>query len=213
MHGVKRGVLISFEGVEGSGKTTQAKALTDWFAKKQVPNIFVREPGGTVVSEAIREILLNPRYKEMNPRCEVLLFLAARSQLTYGKILPAIQQKKIVVTDRFADSTFAYQIHARHLPQRLISIFNRFATAGIKPDLTFLVDIDVSKGRGRGVFDDRMETEDEVYHQKVREGYLRLAHRAKKRIKILDGVKSVDVLKSEVIDYAKDLLTRKGYKL
>ncbi len=213
MHGVKRGVFISFEGVEGSGKTTQAKRLVEWLLSKKISHISVREPGSTAVGEAIREILLNSKYREMHSRCEVLLFLAARSQLIYEQILPAIKEKKVVVSDRFADSTFAYQIYARNLPNRLISVFNRFATAGIKPDLTFLFDIDILKGRERGVFDDRMETEEKVYHQKVREGYLRLARRAKKRVKLLNGEKPVDVLENEVIEYVKEFLIRKGYKL
>lgn len=213
MAGLRRGIFISFEGVEGSGKTTQALALAEWLEKQQIPHIFVREPGSTLVGEAIREILLNPKHRGMHPKCEVLLFLAARSQLVYEKILPAITAKKVVVTDRFADSTYAYQVYARNLPQRLISIFNRFATAGLKPDLTFIFDIDVSRARQRGTFDDRMETEDELYHQRVRKGYLKLAHRAKKRIKILNGEKSVQELKTEVEDYVKKLLVRKGYKL
>jgi dTMP kinase len=213
MHGVRRGVLISFEGVEGSGKTTQAKGLVDWLCEREIPHIFVREPGGTTVGEVIRSILLNPEHKEMHQKCEVLLFLAARSQLTYEKILPAIQQKKVVVADRFYDSTYAYQVCGRDLSPRLISVFNRFATAGIRPDLTFLVDLDIAKGRVRGVFDDRMETAGKTYHQKVREGYLKLAHRAKKRIKILNGEKLLDDLKREVVDYTKAFLIRKGYKL
>ena len=213
MSGLKRGVFISFEGVEGSGKTTQAQALVDWLKEQKIPHIFVREPGSTTVSEMIRDILLDPRNKGMHAKCEVLLFLAARSQLTHEKILPAIKEKKIIVSDRFADSTFAYQVYARDLPKRLIAIFNRFATASIKPDLTFIFDIDILKARKRGVFDDRLETEDEKYHQKVREAYLKLAHRAKKRIKVLDGEKPVDSLKNEVVNHVKRLLVRKGYKL
>ena len=213
MSGLRRGVFISFEGVEGSGKTTQAQVLVDWLSEQNIPHLFVREPGSTSVGEMIREILLNPKHRNMHPKCEVLLFLAARSQLTYEKILPALQKKKIVVSDRFADSTYAYQIYARNLPQRLIAIFNRFATAGIKPDLTFIFDIDISKARQRGTFDDRLETEDKTYHQRVRDGYLKLAHRAKKRIKVLDGEKPVEVLKSEVVNYVKEFLMRKGFKL
>jgi dTMP kinase len=213
MHGVKRGVLITFEGVEGSGKSTQAEALAGWLENAKIPHLFVRAPGGTEIGEMIREILLNPAHKVMYEKCEVLLFLAARSQLTYEKILPALRDKKVVVSDRFTDSTYAYQIYARHLSQRLISIFNRFATAAVKPDLTFLLDIDISKGRERGDFNDRMETEDEMYHQRVREGYLRLAKRAKKRIKILNGDKSPEELKEEVLKFVKELLMRKGYKI
>lgn len=213
MQGVKRGVFITFEGVEGSGKTTQAEALVDWLTQKQIPHIFIRDPGGTPISEKVREILLDPKHRGMHPKCEVLLFLAARSQLIYEKILPAIQEKKVVVSDRFADSTYAYQTYARRLPQRLMSIFNRFATAGIKPDLTFIVDVDVAKGRERGTVYDRLETEDEHYHQKVRNGYRRLARRAKKRIKVLDGEKSIDALKREVARYVQEFLMRKGYTL
>ncbi len=213
MCSVRRGVFISFEGVEGSGKTTQAEVLANWLSNKNISNILIREPGSTAVGELIREILLNPKHKGMHGKCELLLFLAARCQLTYEKILPALQQKKVVVADRFADSTFAYQVYARNLPRRLVSVFNRFASAGVKPDLTFLVDIDISKGRARGVFDDRMETENVDYHQKVREGYLKLAHRSKKRIKVLDGEESVDILKDVITNYVKVLLAKKGYKL
>jgi dTMP kinase len=213
MAGVRRGLFITFEGVEGSGKTTQARALVDWLSEHNMPHLFVREPGSTTVGEMIREVLLNPENKTMNPKCEVLLFLAARSQLTYEKILPALQKKHVVVSDRFADSTYAYQTYARDLPQRLIAIFNRFATAGIRPDLTLLFDIDVTEARKRGIFDDRMESERGDYHRKVREGYLALAHRAKKRVKILDAAKPVEILKHEVINYVKTLLVRKGYTI
>jgi len=212
MSRLKHGLLITFEGVEGSGKTTQANGLIEWLKEKNIPHIFVREPGSTSVSEMIRQILLNPQSK-IHPRCELLLFLAARSQLVYEKILPSLQAKKIVVSDRFSDSTYAYQVYARNLPERLISIFNRFASAGLKPDLTFIVDADITKRHERGKYSDRMETENENYHQKVRGGYLKLAHRAKKRIKLLNGEKPIDVLKEEVIKHVTNLLIRKGYKL
>ncbi len=213
MHGAKRGVFISFEGVEGSGKTTQAEALANWLQENRIPHIFVRDPGTTKIGERIRDILLDKEYREMNAKCEVLLFLAARSQLTYEKILPALREKKVVVTDRFSDSTFAYQCYARQMPRRLISIFNRFAAAGIKPDLTFLVDIDTTKRYERGKFTDRMETETEGYHQRVRRGYRALAARAKKRFKILDGDETVDAIHESVVHYVRELLQRKGYKI
>jgi dTMP kinase len=208
-----RGLFISFEGVEGCGKTTQASALVDWFRGHGVPTVYVRDPGGTDVGEAIRTILLDPRYDAMRAKTEVLLFLASRSQLTYEKIMPALNKKQVVVTDRFADSTMVYQAYARNLPERLIAIFNRFATAGLKPDITFLVDIDISKGRKRGVFNDRMEQENMDYHQRVRDGFLRLARKAKKRIIILDGEKTIETLNDEVITCVKKVMVRKGYNV
>ena len=211
MHGVKRGVFISFEGVEGSGKTTQAKALVDWLTENRIPHIFVRDPGSTRIGEKIRDVLLSRDNREMHSKCEVLLFLAARSQLTYEKILPALKEKKVVVTDRFSDSTFAYQSYARDLPRRLITIFDRFAAAGLKPDLTFLVDIDTRKRMERGKFSDRMETEAELYHEMVRKGYRFIAARSKKRCKTLNGEKSVEALHDEVISHVMNVLTRKGY--
>jgi dTMP kinase len=213
MHGVKRGIFISFEGVEGSGKTTQAKALVDWLAASKLPHIFVRDPGSTHVGERIRDILLDWESRGMHAKCEVLLFLAARSQLTYEMILPALKEKKIVVTDRFADSTFAYQCYARGLPQRLISVMNRFAAAGLKPDLTFLFDVDSVKRKERGKFTDRMETETEGYHQAVRRAYGTLARRSKKRFRVISGEKPIDVVHGEVIHHVKDILVRKGYRL
>jgi dTMP kinase len=213
MHGAKRGVFISFEGVEGSGKTTQAEALVKWLTERNISHIYIRDPGCTQIGEKIREILLSKEFRNMHAHCEVLLFLAARSQLTYEKILPALGEKKVVVTDRFSDSTFAYQCYARDLPRRMIAIFNRFATAGIKPDLTFLVDVDTAVRKERGKFEDRMETEAEVYHQRVRQAYKLLAARSKKRFRVLDGEKPVNVIQDEVISHIRELLIRKGYRV
>ncbi|MGQ9534168.1 MAG: dTMP kinase [bacterium] len=207
---MKRGLFITFEGVEGSGKTTQAQALAEWFDKEGIPYVLVRDPGTTAVGEKIREILLDPK-NTIHPKCEVILFLAARSQLVYERILPALQENKIVISDRFFDSTYAYQIYGRGLPERLLTIFNRFASAGLKPDLTFLVDLDVANGQARGKCIDRMEKQDHSYHKSVRAGYLKLARRAKKRIKVLDGKKPVDMLKEEVINFVKILMIRKGF--
>jgi dTMP kinase len=206
-----RGLFISFEGVEGCGKTTQADALVRWLEDKKLPVVYVRDPGGTDIGEAIRAVLLDPQYKSVHAKTEVLLFLASRSQLTYERILPALEKKQVVVTDRFTDSTLVYQAYARRLPERLIAIFNRFATAGLKPDITFLVDIDIEKGRARGIYEDRMERETLEYHQQVREGFLRLAQRAKKRIKILDGEKTIKALNHEVVTHVKKVMARKGY--
>jgi dTMP kinase len=128
-------------------------------------------------------------------------------------ILPALRDRKIVITDRFADSTFAYQVCGRGLPPRLIAIFNRFATSGLYPDLTFLVDFDARKRRERGKTRDRMETESDTYHDRVRHGFLKLARRARKRVKVLDGEKPVADLTREIAGQVKNLLLNKGYKL
>ncbi len=213
MHGIKRGVFITFEGVEGSGKSTQARLLVDWLKEKKVPYTVVRDPGSTVISEAIRDILLNQNFKAMHRKCEVLLFLAARCQLVYEKIIPALIAKQVVISDRFYDSTIAYQIHGRDVPRRLVAIMNRFASAGIKPDLTFLVDCDVARARLRGSFTDRMETEGVQYHETVRKAYLMIAHRAKKRIKVIDGEKSIDEINWQIVGHTKNFLLRKGYKI
>jgi dTMP kinase len=202
-------MFITFEGIDGCGKSTHAKLLSDFLNQKGFRTLILREPGGTDFSEKIREILLTSDY-ELNPQIELLLFEAARSHLTQNVINIELQSGTAVISDRFFDSTYAYQAYARRLPNRLVAIFNRFASAGLKPDLTFLVDIDIPDGQARGKCVDRMEKQDFSYHKKVREGYLRLARRAKKRIRVLDGKKSVDILKEEVVNYVKDLLNRKG---
>jgi dTMP kinase len=211
MSRVKRGVLISFEGVEGSGKTTQAQALAAWLEAGGLPYRFVREPGMTPIGEKIRGLLLDPSHL-IHPQCELLLFLAARSQLVRETILPALEAKQIVVADRFTDSTTAYQVYGRGLPPRLVAIFNRFAASGLKPDLTFLVDIDANERHARGKDRDRMEREDESYHQRVRAGYLKLAHRAKKRVRIIDGRQPADNITHDVIGHVKTFLINKGYQ-
>src|SRR4030042_4896346 len=136
----------------------------------------------------------------MHKKSEVLLFLAARCQLVYEKIMPALVAKQVVISDRFFDSTLAYQVHGREMPGRLVTIINRFASSGIKPDLTFLVDCDVTKARERGTFTDRMESETINYHETVRRAYLMIAHRAKKRIRIINGERSVDEISQDIAD-------------
>jgi len=211
---MKRGVFITFEGIEGSGKSTQARLLLDWLVLHKMPCIMTREPGGTEVGEAIRSILLNPAYRRLSAKTELLLMLAARAQLTSEVVLPAIGDGKIVISDRFSDSTFAYQVSGRDLPLRPTMLFNRFATCGLKPDLTFLVDIPVEKGLGRAKQQgaDRFEAEDVSYHQKVRQGYLRLAKRARGRIKLLDGNQAIDEIQGTIRERTEALLLKRGYK-
>lgn len=212
---MKRGFLITFEGTEGSGKSTQARLLFDWLKSMNAPCMFTREPGGTGVGEAIRSILLSPAHHNLTAKAEVFLFLAARAQLVSEVILPALREGTIVIADRFSDSTFAYQVFGRSLPQRPVMLFNRFATSALKPDLTFLVDVPVATGlkRAQVLGSDRFETEAITYHNKVRQGYLLLARRARGRIKLINGDQSIEQVQKEILFKTKEFLLKKGYKI
>lgn len=207
----RRGILISFEGIDGSGKSTQARMLFEHLAKRHRNVLFLREPGGTQVSEAIRAILLDNRHKQMSPRAELLLFLAARAELVDKVIAPALQAGRIVITDRFSDSTFAYQIYGRKLPGRTVKDTNAFAAAGLKPDLTFVVDLDVDKARGRlKKSKDRMESAAETFHRSVRRGFLKIAKSEPRRVKVLDGRLSPEEVFAQVLAATNRVLQRRG---
>jgi dTMP kinase len=206
-----RGVLITFEGVEGSGKSTQAERLAKRLTALGVPCLLSREPGGTDIGEAIRGILLNPHHNEMHGLTELFLYLAARNQLVREKVLPALAAGKVVVLDRFADSSTAYQGAGRGLGAKLVARLNKQATADLKPNLTMLVDVPVKVGRGRkgsGVLD-RLERERVEFHERVREGYLQVARRAPGRFKTVDGTLPPDELERLVFRHVEELLKRK----
>ncbi len=186
---LKKGIFISFEGIEGTGKTTQARLLSERLVEKGYEVILTQEPGGTVIGNRIREILLLPEHKEMSYMTELLLYNAARAQHLSEKIIPALNQGKVVITDRFTDSTVAYQGYGRGIDIQLIMSINNIATGGIKPHLTILFDLDVEVGlkRNRGINKvDRLELEDIEFHKKVREGYLKIAEAEPDRIKTVD---------------------------
>jgi dTMP kinase len=206
-----RGVLITFEGVEGSGKSTQVERLTKRLSTLGVPCLASREPGGTGIGEAIRAILLNPQHTEMHGLTELLLYLAARNQLVRQVVLPALETGKVVILDRFGDSSTAYQGAGRELGEKLVSRLNKLATADLKPNLTVLVDVPVKVGQGRkasGVLD-RLERERVEFHERVRQGYLQAARRAPGRFKIVDGTLAADELERIVFGYVEELLKRK----
>ena len=207
-----RGVLIAFEGIEGSGKSTQAELLYNSLQTKSVLCLFSREPGGTEIGEQIRKILLNPQNKKMHAKTELLLYLANRCQHTYEKIFPEIQKGAVIITDRYSDSSLAYQGKARDLSFKVVSRLNKFATAGLKPDLVILIDVPVDIGleRTREKTMDRLEQEAVKFHEKVREGYLRLATKAPKRIKVFDGTKPIEKLAEEINKVVLDFLEKKG---
>ena len=206
-----RGVLIAFEGIEGSGKTTQAELLYNFLKEKSIPCIFSREPGGTEIGEQIRKILLDPKNKKMHAKTELLLYLANRCQHAYEKIIPEIKKRTVVITDRYSDSSLAYQGKARELSFKVVSRLNKFATFGLKPDLVILIDIPVEVGleRTREKTLDRLEQEEINFHEQVREGYLQLAKKAAKRIKVFDGTKPIETLQKEINKLTVDFLQKK----
>jgi dTMP kinase len=206
-----RGVLITFEGVEGSGKSTQAERLTRRLSTLGVPFLASREPGGTGIGEAIRGILLNPQHSEMHGLTEFFLYLASRNQHVREKIMPALASGTVVILDRFGDSSLAYQGAGRELGEKLVSRLNKLATADLKPNLTVLVDVPVKVGQGRkasGVLD-RVERERVEFHERVRQGYLQVARRAPGRFKIVDGTSPADELERMIFSHVEELLKRK----
>ncbi|MFZ6006909.1 MAG: dTMP kinase [Nitrospirota bacterium] len=186
----KKGIFISLEGIEGTGKTTQARLLSERLVEKGYEVILTQEPGGTVIGNRIREILLHVDHREMSYMVELLLYNADRAQHLNEKILPAVNDGKIVITDRFTDSTIAYQGYGRGIDIELLKSIDLIATGGIRPDLTILFDLDVETGlkRNKGINKvDRLELEDIEFHKKVREGYLKIAEAETERIKIVDA--------------------------
>lgn len=182
----KRGYFITFEGAEGSGKSTQVKLLGEYLKSKNMDYICTREPGGVKISEQIRDILLNPENTAMSDLTEFLLYSAARSQHVFEKIKPAINDGKIVISDRFSFASFAYQGYGRGLDLNMIFDITNTATFGLEPDIIFLLDIDPEIGvekakiKSQKIFNtssggDRLENEDISFHNKVRDGYLELA--------------------------------------
>lgn len=178
--------FITFEGSEGCGKSTQSKLLYLYLKKSGFPVIYLREPGGTKVSEKIRGMLLDPRNKKLTAECELLLYMASRSQVVSEVIAPALKKGKIVISDRFLDSTLAYQGYGLGIDLRLIRKIGDFSTKGIRPDLTVFLDTPLRQCfKAIGRIRDRIEQRKFSYHQKVRDGYLALARQEPARIKII----------------------------
>jgi dTMP kinase len=196
---LKRGIFITFEGPEGSGKTTHSRLLCEFLRKKGHKVLHTREPGGVLISEKIRKILLDPKNKGMDVACEMLLYMAARAQIVKEKILPGLKQGKIVVCDRFTDATLAYQGYAGGMDLEVIGNIAGIVTKGLKPDITFLLDIDAGAGLLRtGRSKDRMERKSILYHNKVRSGYLSIAKKEPKRMKVLSSTGEINHTQEEI---------------
>ena len=198
---MKKGLFITFEGIEGCGKSTQARMLKDFLIKAGKDVFLTREPGGPKIAEEIRKMLLSVNNKEMLPQTEVLLYMASRSQHTGEWIIPELEKGKTVISDRYYDSTFAYQGAARKIDGKLIDTIRRYATFGLVPDITFLVDLPEEIGLSRILAKDadRLEQESMEFHKRVREGFLVLARNEPERFAVLDGKKSIKEIHKEVI--------------
>jgi dTMP kinase len=204
-----KGIFISFEGIEGTGKTIQSKMLYEHFLKKGYKVILTEEPGGTRIGLKIRDILLSIENKEMSPLAELLLYNASRVQHIKEVILPALKRGYTVITDRFSDSTVAYQGFGRRIDLNLVKSFEQSVTAGLKPDVTFLLDLDVETGlkRNRGINKtDRLELEDVKFHKRVRNGYLKIAAKEPERIKLIDGSKNIEQVQNKILKIIADFL-------
>ncbi len=183
--------FITFEGVEGSGKTTQLRRLSAHLRAKGIRHIVTREPGGTPLADEIRKVILIPREERVFPETELLLYEAARAQHVRGVILPALSSGSAVLCDRFCDATVAYQGHSRGIDADRVESLNRFAAGDLVPGLTLLFDLPPEEGfsriKGRGQAKDRLERESLDFHRSVREGYLRLADREPARFVRIDA--------------------------
>ncbi|KQC12467.1 MAG: hypothetical protein APR63_02655 [Desulfuromonas sp. SDB] len=206
-------LFISFEGVEGSGKSTQVHLLNNYLIDKGFKTLLTKEPGGTEAGEKIREILLENKFK-LAPYTELFLYLASRSQNTIYTIIPALESNKIVIADRYSESTIAYQVAGRGLPEKIINEVNALATKGLSPDVTFLLDFDPEIGLQRiGYKKDRIERENIDFHLKVRAAYKKLSRQYPDRIYMVDASRPPEKIHQIIINKISNLLPQlKGNK-
>jgi len=213
----KRGFLLTLEGGEGAGKSTQIKALTAWLRRQKLNVEITRQPGGSKLGQNIRRMVLNSATGSVSPRAELLLYEADRAQHVDEYLAPALAAGKIILSDRFADSSTVYQGICRGLGVAWTEALNGFATNKLQPDLTIVLDVPVETGRarigarGRGL--DRMEREKKAFHEKVRRGFLTLARRNPKRIKVIKGTLPPEEVTRQILSHLRPRLGRKGFKV
>jgi len=200
MYTLNKSYFITFEGIDGSGKSTQAKLLIKKLGSSSIQTCFIREPGGTKISEEIRHVLLNKRDEDMIDRTEALLMCASRAQLTKNIIIPELESGKWVIADRYSDSTLAYQGGGRGIDLDCLIKLNEFATFGTVPDITFYIDIDAETGfqRRKNISADRIESAGIEFQDKIRNKYLEIIDYFSERCVHVDGNLSIDAI-SEII--------------
>jgi dTMP kinase len=212
-------LFVTFEGVEGSGKTTQIKRLARYLTRKGVLCKVTREPGGPPISEKVRKILLNPDHREMVPLTELLLYEAARAQHVKEVIEPILRKGGVVLCDRFSDATTAYQGFGRKLGLALTRRLNHLATQGRRPDVTFLLDCPSDLGlkralrrnqRQRKTKEERFEREKIQFHRRVRRGYRWIAEKEPRRVKVIDTREGVDKSFEKIREIVDEILIAKG---
>ena len=204
-----KGLFITIEGADGSGKSTQIEKLKKYLESNNYDFVFTREPGGTIISEAIRDIILNKDYMEMSHTTEALLYAASRAQHVEQHIKPLLEQGKIVICDRFVDSSVVYQGYSRGLGIDNIENINKYATLGLEPAVTIWLDIDAEEGLNRKKDQrelDRLELQEFDFHKRVCEGYRELAERHPDRIKKIDASLSVEEIHNEVINTIEQII-------
>jgi dTMP kinase len=213
-------LFITFEGPDGSGKTTQAQLLYEYLQERGYTVFLTREPGGTGIGDQIREVLHSLQNTEMLPQTEILLYSASRAQLVGQIIRPHLGQGEIVLCDRYADSTLAYQGYGHGLDLQVLQVITHFATSGLKPDLTFYLDIDVEKGLRRKLAAhqageaewNRMDGQELAFHRRVRQGYLEMAAAEPERWVLIEATQPADVAQRAIRTEAEAKLKVLGHK-
>jgi len=208
-----RGKLITFEGIDGCGKSSQLRLLSEFLSERQIPFVATREPGGTLLGRTVRGAILDSEPGSVEPLAELLLYAADRAQHVRRVVLPALESGRLVLSDRFFDATTAFQGYGRQFDQALIQHLNDLATGGLKPDLTLLFDLDVPtalervSARSRDAHPDRIDQEPIEFHERVRKGYLEVSSLEPERIRIIPANGSQDSIHKQVIDIVSPLLS------
>ncbi|MCX7634818.1 MAG: dTMP kinase [Syntrophales bacterium] len=217
------GIFITFEGIEGSGKTTQLQRAVRYLRERSLPVLATQEPGGTALGRAVRDLLLNRTSPPIDAAAELLLFCAARAQHVVEVIRPALAAGKIVLCDRFSDATVAYQAYGRGITIDIVREIDHFSTGGLKPHLTILFDVAVATGITRAInriagrhvlsLEDRFEHEDRAFHERVRAGYWAEVQREPLRFCVIDAARNEDDVCADVRSALEKTLREAGYVL